>query len=178
MVLIGRSAPAAADGLDALVRRRGIEIVPFDEDLVRASRAAFIRFGKGRHPAGLNFGDCVSYALAKSRALPELWCSVMPAWRPGAPIQVQPTTEPCADPAGNRDSLEDVGEPPSRAVTTTSLSSPHPLAGSLTLPAVVADGSNVPARAVSYSRKYESTLILLKSTSAMGSYPPSVNQPL
>jgi ribonuclease VapC len=55
------------------VRRRGIKIVPFDEDLARGSRAAFIRFGKGRHPAGLNFGDCVSYALAHSRGLPLLY---------------------------------------------------------------------------------------------------------
>ena len=70
MVMIGRGAPAAADGLDALVQRRGIEIVPFDEHLARESRAAFIRFGKGRHPAGLNIGDCVSYALARSRGLP------------------------------------------------------------------------------------------------------------
>jgi len=73
MVMIGRGAPAAAAGLDALVRRRGIEIVPFDEDLAQASRVAFIRFGKGRHPAGLNFGDCVSYALARSRGLPLLY---------------------------------------------------------------------------------------------------------
>jgi len=73
MVMIGRGAPAAAIGLDALVRRRGIEIVPFDEELAAASRAAFIRFGKGRHSAGLNFGDCVSYALAHSRGLPLLY---------------------------------------------------------------------------------------------------------
>lgn len=73
MVMIGRGAPAAADGLDALVRRRGIEIVPFDEELARESRAAFIRFGKGRHPTSLNFGDCVSYALARSRGLPLLY---------------------------------------------------------------------------------------------------------
>ena len=73
MVIIGRGVPSAADALDALVRRRGIEIVPFDDDLALGSRAAFIRFGKGRHPAGLNFGDCVSYALARSRGLPLLY---------------------------------------------------------------------------------------------------------
>lgn len=73
MVMIGRGAPILADALDALVRRRGIDIVPFDEDLARGSRAAFVRFGKGRHPAGLNFGDCVSYALARSRGLPLLY---------------------------------------------------------------------------------------------------------
>jgi ribonuclease VapC len=73
MVMIGHGVPGAADGLDALVRRRGIEIVPFDEDLALGSRVAFLRFGKGRHPAGLNFGDCVSYALAQSRGLPLLF---------------------------------------------------------------------------------------------------------
>jgi ribonuclease VapC len=65
--------PELADGLDALVERRGIEIVSFDRELARESRAAFIRFGKGRHPAGLNFGDCVSYALAQARGLPLLY---------------------------------------------------------------------------------------------------------
>ena len=50
-----------------------IEIVAFDEGLARESREAFIRFGKGRHFAGLNFGDCVSYALAQTRGLPLLY---------------------------------------------------------------------------------------------------------
>jgi len=73
MVMIGRNRPGLAQALDRLVRELTIEIVPFDEDLARESRAAFIRFGKGRHPAGLNFGDCVSYALARSRGLPLLY---------------------------------------------------------------------------------------------------------
>jgi ribonuclease VapC len=45
------------------------DAVSFD----RESRAAFVRFGKGRHPARLNFGDCVSYALAQVRGLPLLY---------------------------------------------------------------------------------------------------------
>ncbi len=73
MVMIGRNRPELAQPLDRLMRELPIEIVPFDEDLARESRAAFIRFGKGRHPAGLNFGDCVSYALARSRGLPLLY---------------------------------------------------------------------------------------------------------
>jgi len=73
MVMIGRGRPELVDGLDALVERRGIEIVSFDRELARESRAAFIRFGKGRHPAGLNFGDCVSYAMAQARGLPLLY---------------------------------------------------------------------------------------------------------
>ena len=73
LVMVGRGRPELAEGLDTLIRDLGIEIVPFDEELALASRAAFIRFGKGRHPAGLNFGDCVSYALAHSRGLPLLY---------------------------------------------------------------------------------------------------------
>lgn len=73
MVMIGRGRPEGVRGLDRLIGELVIEIVPFGEDLALASRSAFIRFGKGRHPAGLNFGDCVSYALARSRGLPLLY---------------------------------------------------------------------------------------------------------
>jgi len=73
MVIVGRGRPELAQRLDELMRELTIEIVPFDEDLALGSQAAFIRFGKGRHPAGLNFGDCVSYALAQSRGLPLLF---------------------------------------------------------------------------------------------------------
>jgi ribonuclease VapC len=41
-----------------------IQIVPFTSEHWRAALDAFVRFGKGRHPAGLNFGDCLSYAVA------------------------------------------------------------------------------------------------------------------
>jgi len=73
MVMIGRGEPELADGLDAFVEQRAIEIVSYDRELARESRDAFIRFGKGRHPAGLNFGDCVSYALAQAHGLPLLY---------------------------------------------------------------------------------------------------------
>jgi ribonuclease VapC len=73
MVMIGRGRPELVNLLDALLQDLGIEIVPFDEGLARESRAAFIRFGKGRHAAGLNLGDCVSYALAQTRGLPLLY---------------------------------------------------------------------------------------------------------
>ena len=48
-------------------------IVPHDAELAAVARTAFLRFGKGRHPAALNFGDCASYALAKSRGSPLLF---------------------------------------------------------------------------------------------------------
>ncbi|MDT8449193.1 MAG: type II toxin-antitoxin system VapC family toxin [Wenzhouxiangellaceae bacterium] len=56
---------AAEAALDAFVRESGAEVVPFDLPQLRAAQEAYRRYGKGRHPAGLNFGDCMSYALAK-----------------------------------------------------------------------------------------------------------------
>lgn len=58
----GDSAEAA---LDAFVRESGAEIVAFDLPQLRAAQSAYLHYGKGRHPAGLNFGDCMSYALAQ-----------------------------------------------------------------------------------------------------------------
>jgi ribonuclease VapC len=68
-------ARRGADGLrilDRFVERIGIELVPVDVDQGRAARDAFSRYGKGRHPARLNFGDCFSYALARTRDEPLL----------------------------------------------------------------------------------------------------------
>lgn len=63
----GRSALA-----DLLVLAR-TEIVPVDTRMAQAAFDAWLRFGKGRHPAALNFGDCFSYALAKLRGEPLLF---------------------------------------------------------------------------------------------------------
>ena len=52
--------------LDAFLRRAGFVIEPVTEDHAHIARQAYSDFGKGRHPAGLNFGDCFSYALAKA----------------------------------------------------------------------------------------------------------------
>ena len=73
MVLIGRTGVGAVDDLDALIDQAGVEVVPFDRPQSKLAREAFLRFGKGRHPAALNFGDCASYALASGRALPLLF---------------------------------------------------------------------------------------------------------
>ena len=65
-----------ADGaalLDDLLAAAGFEIVSLDEAQYRLARVAYQRFGKGRHPAGLNFGDCCSYALARHRNEPLLF---------------------------------------------------------------------------------------------------------
>ena len=74
MVLAGRTGDAQAWAeLDALVARSGMEVVAQDGELVVEARVAFLRYGKGRHPAALNLGDCASYALAKVRGLPLLF---------------------------------------------------------------------------------------------------------
>src|SRR2546423_5179561 len=73
LVLAGRGVPAVAMELDAFVERAGVEVVPFDYELATRAREAFLRFGRGRHPARLNLGDCVSYALARTRDLPLLY---------------------------------------------------------------------------------------------------------
>lgn len=53
--------------------RGAIETVPFGPEHVERAVDAFRRYGKGRHPAGLNFGDCFSYALAKATGEPLLF---------------------------------------------------------------------------------------------------------
>jgi ribonuclease VapC len=65
MVLHGRSGAEAVRRLDLLIHRAGVVVTPVSADQGLAARDAFARYGKGRHPAGLNFGDCFSYALAK-----------------------------------------------------------------------------------------------------------------
>jgi ribonuclease VapC len=58
---------------DAFFRNKQISIQPVTEEQAFLASQAFSLFGKGRHPAGLNFGDCFSYALAKSTGEPLLF---------------------------------------------------------------------------------------------------------
>jgi len=59
--------------LDAFMRTAGIAIEPVSEEHALAARQAYSDYGKGRHVAGLNFGDCFSYALAKVSGEPLLF---------------------------------------------------------------------------------------------------------
>ena len=59
--------------LDRLIDRAKVEVAAVDLEQANLARLAFSRFGKGRHPAGLNFGDCFSYALAVARSEPLLY---------------------------------------------------------------------------------------------------------
>jgi ribonuclease VapC len=73
IVLARRLGDDALARLDDLLEGYGIAILPFAPDHARLAREAFLRFGKGRHPAGLNFGDCLSYAAARAEGLPLLF---------------------------------------------------------------------------------------------------------
>ena len=59
--------------LDLLMLRAGIEIVAFTEDQLAVARHAYRSYGRGRHPAGLNYGDCFSYALSRTTGEPLLF---------------------------------------------------------------------------------------------------------
>jgi ribonuclease VapC len=65
IVLEARRGEAAGREFDLFLVRAGLQIVPADSEQIEIARSAWRRYGKGRHPAGLNFGDCFSYALAK-----------------------------------------------------------------------------------------------------------------
>lgn len=73
MVIEARSGSDGVRNLEALLRAASIEVVPFTPDHATAALEAFRRYGKGRHPAGLNVGDCLSYAVARSMGAPLLF---------------------------------------------------------------------------------------------------------
>ena len=73
MVAESRGGAVAADSLDALLAQAGIEAVPVTVEQMEAARQAWRRFGRGNHPAALNFGDCFAYALASVTGEPLLF---------------------------------------------------------------------------------------------------------
>ena len=73
IVVESRTGPLGGDQLDALIERAGIEVVPIGAEQATIARRAWRRFGKGRHAAGLNLGDCLAYALAESTREPLLF---------------------------------------------------------------------------------------------------------
>jgi ribonuclease VapC len=73
MVIETRFGARGVQDLDLLMSKAGIDIVSVDREQALMARRAFARFGKGRHPAGLNFGDCFAYALAEARTEPLLF---------------------------------------------------------------------------------------------------------
>lgn len=73
MVLESRFGAEGIRDFDLFLGKASILVLPVDVDQGYLARQAFRQYGKGRHPAGLNFGDCFSYALAKSLAQPLLY---------------------------------------------------------------------------------------------------------
>ena len=73
IVLESRGGMAAADELDLFLQAAEIELVAVTAEQAQAARRAWRRFGKGNHPAGLNFGDCFAYALAETNNEPLLF---------------------------------------------------------------------------------------------------------
>jgi ribonuclease VapC len=72
IVLESRQGEAAGREFDLFAVRGKLELIPVDAEQIDLARSAWRKYGKGRHPAGLNFGDCFSYALAKISSEPLL----------------------------------------------------------------------------------------------------------
>ena len=73
MVVEARYGPDGVRDLDLFIAKAGIELVAVDTDQAHVARTAFRLYGKRRHPAGLNFGDCFAYALARTLDEPLLF---------------------------------------------------------------------------------------------------------
>ena len=73
MIIETRYGPDGVRDLDLLIAKAGIELVAVDVDQAHVARTAFRVYGKRRHPASLNFGDCFAYALARTLDEPLLF---------------------------------------------------------------------------------------------------------
>jgi ribonuclease VapC len=73
IVAEARAGALGGDRLDKIIVELGLEIEPFTADQARIARFAYRSFGKGNHPAALNFGDCFAYALSRASSLPLLF---------------------------------------------------------------------------------------------------------
>ena len=73
IVIEARKGPSGGREFDLLLHRARVEVVPLTAAQVEIARDAWRRFGRGNHPAGLNFGDCCAYALSKSSGEPLLF---------------------------------------------------------------------------------------------------------
>jgi ribonuclease VapC len=74
MVFCGRRQHESIEFVEQFIQRAGISIRPFGQQAAALAARAFLVYGKGRgHPAQLNFGDCISYAMSKVEAMPLLF---------------------------------------------------------------------------------------------------------
>jgi len=72
MVLTGRLGTLARSMLAAFLDEHAVTVLPFEHEHWPLALRAFTQYGKGRHPAGLNLGDCFTYATARAAAEPVL----------------------------------------------------------------------------------------------------------
>lgn len=73
IVALARYGEDGVDDLDLLLTRIEADIRPFAREDITAARGAYSHYGRGRHPAGLNFGDCFAYALSRVTSQPLLF---------------------------------------------------------------------------------------------------------
>jgi ribonuclease VapC len=74
MAAVGKIGPQGNEEVQAMLRLFNVQIVPFGADAADVAINAFLRYGKGRkHPAQLNYGDCISYAVSKCEVMPLLF---------------------------------------------------------------------------------------------------------
>jgi ribonuclease VapC len=73
LVLVGRYGPAGQAMLGRFLEENEVIDIPFGRGHWNLAAAAFMRYGKGRHPAALNYGDCMAYATAQIAAAPLLF---------------------------------------------------------------------------------------------------------
>ena len=73
IVVSFRTQIAGERQLELFLLESGVEIIPVDQEQAEIARVAYRQFGKGNHPAALNFGDCFSYALASVTGEPLLF---------------------------------------------------------------------------------------------------------
>ena len=73
LVIEARKGERGGHELDTLIQKAEVLVVPVDAEHVSEARRAYRRFGKGRHAAGLNFGDVFAYALARTAGEPLLF---------------------------------------------------------------------------------------------------------
>ena len=72
-IVVASQAENGWSELDYFMRRAGFSVSPVTEEVARIALEAWWRYGKGRHAAGLNFGDCFSYALSRATGEPLLF---------------------------------------------------------------------------------------------------------
>ena len=91
IVVSARKGAPGLRELDLLLHVADVGVVPFTDEQLLLAREAYERFGRGRHPAGLNLGDCCAYALSKHSGEPLLFkgedfvrTDIQPAWLPPA----------------------------------------------------------------------------------------------